>query len=283
MKRNALSLRALTRWLVQCPMGAVAALALVAISPTWARNLPGIDALRDAPPAAKSLTQNQSLKKADTGAQTNFDSRLGVPTFLWGQASAMTGNAAAPTSDPVAAARAYLTGLGTQYRLSAADAAQVPHLFTQTLPNGAALVKFRNRINDIEVFREDAAVLLGADRSLIAIGGYVMSGDGSAPFTLPATSAAAVALADWSFAAGTAAAFSAVENRDGYQHFALPADSVSADGSQLAIPLRVKPVLFRLPTRLVPAYYVEVQVRDGLEARQGLTGIRRAVPRTGIE
>ncbi len=244
----------------------ILALALVVSTEAPARNLRGIDALRDAAPVGKSLEQNQSAKKGDVTAQTQFDSRLGVPTFLWGQASGAAANlsaAAAASSDPVPVARAYLTGLGTQYRLSSADVAQLPVLLTQTMPNGATLVKFRNRINDIEVFREDAAVLLGADRSLVAIGGYVMSGDGTAPFKLSAASAAEAALGDWSFAAGTASALVATVNRDGYQHYALPDGTLSADGSQLAIPVRTKPVLFRLPNRLVPAYYVEVQVRDG--------------------
>ncbi len=245
---------------------AILAVSLVVSTAAPARNLRGIDALRDAAPVSKSLEQNQSSKKGNTTAATNFDSRLGVPTFLWGQASdaaASLSAAAAASSDPVAVARAYLGGLGAQYRLTHADAAQLPLLLTQTMPNGATLVKFRNRINDIEVFREDAAVMLGADRSLVAIGGYVMSGDGTAPFKLSAASAAEAALGDWSFAAGNGSALVATEKRDGYQHYALPEGTLSADGSQLAIPVRTKPVLFRLPNRLVPAYYVEVQVRDG--------------------
>lgn len=265
MKRSAIASRLGFRFpaLAVVPtLAAFSALALVASAPTAARNLPGIDVLRDSPIIERQQVPNSSAKKAEIWTQTNFDSRLGVPTFLWGQSRGTSVNAATPSSDPVAAARSYLAGLGGQYRLSATDAAQVPHLFTQTMPNGAALVKFRNRINDIEVFREEATVLLAADRSLIAIGGYVMSGDGTAPFKLSAISAAAVALADWSFDASTLGALSAGVNRDGYQHFALPAGALSTDGSQLAIPVRVKPILFRLPTRLVPAHYVEVQVRD---------------------
>ena len=275
MKQNAFHLSSWTRQLGSVISAGIAVLAWLVASEASARNLRGIDALRDAAPVGKSLEQNQSAKKADAPAQTHYDSRLGVPTFLWGQtdgrtagiattATTATTGAAAAVSDPVAIARAYLAGFGAQYRLTAADAALVPLLLTQKMPNGATLVKFRNRINDIEVFREDAAVMLSADNRLVAIGGYVMSGDGSVPFKLSGTSAAEVALSDWSFAAGTASALTAVVNRDGYQHYELPVGTVSGDGSQLAIPVRVKPVLFRLPTRLVPSYYVEVQVRDGL-------------------
>ena len=244
---------------------------LMAAIPSSARNLRGIDALADSVPIGHVSAQNQTVKRADGTAPASVDSRLGVPTFLWGHAS-LAGQAskvasslisAAETSDPVAVARAYLTGLGAQYRLAAADAAQVPLLLTQAMPNGATLVKFRNRINDIEVFREEAAVLLSKDRSLVAIGGYVMSGDGAYAFVRSAASAAAIALSDWSFAEGIESALIALQHRDEYQHFGLAPGTLSEDGSQLVIPVRVKPVLFRLPERLVPSHYVEVQVRDG--------------------
>ena len=229
-----------------------------------ARNLRAIDALATAQPSPEV----SSLKKAATGGEATIDSRLGVPTFLWAQrggdiTAQVSAIASSAPSDPVSAARAYLSGLSSLYRISAQSANEVPLLFTQALPNGGAIVKFRNQINGIEVFREDAAVLLGADLKLVAIGGFILGGDGTAPFVVTPAAAAAVALEDWSFAAGTAALLRSVETRDGYQHFDLAAGTLSADGSQLAIPVRVKPVLFRLPTQLVPAYYVEVQVRDG--------------------
>lgn len=243
---------------------AIALLATFACTTLHAKNLRGIDALATAQPSPEV----SSLKKAATGGEATIDSRLGVPTFLWAQrggdiTAQVSSIAATAPSDPVTAARAYLGGLSSLYRISAQTANEVPLLFTQPLPNGGAIVKFRNQINGIEVFREDAAVLLGADLKLVAIGGFVSGGDGTAPFVVAPTLAAAVALEDWSFPAGTEAQLRAVETRDGYQHFDLPAGTLSADGSQLAIPVRVKPVLFRLPAQLVPAYYVEVQVRDG--------------------
>ncbi|MBC7709230.1 MAG: M36 family metallopeptidase [Rhizobacter sp.] len=243
---------------------AVALLVTLASTALLARNLRSIDALASAAPSPEV----SSLKKAATGGEVTIDSRLGVPSFLWAQrggdvTAQVSAIAATAPANPVAAARAFLGGLGSLYRLAAQNANDVPLLFSQPLPNGGAIVKFRNQINGIEVFREDAAVLLGADLNLVAIGGFITGGDGTAPFAIPPESAAAVALEDWSFAAGTAAQLRAVEARDGYQHFDLAPGTLSADGSQLAIPVRVKPVLFRLPTQLVPAYYVEVQVRDG--------------------
>lgn len=243
---------------------AVALLVTLASTTLHARNLRGIDALATAQPGPET----SSRKSVATGGEATIDSRLGVPTFLWAQrggpvTAQVSAIAATTPSDPVAAARAYLGGFSSMYRISAQAANEVPLLFTQTLPNGGAIVKFRNQINGIEVFREDAAVLLGADLKLVAIGGFISGGDGSAPFVIAPAVAAAVALGDWSFDAATAVELRAVEMRDGYQHFDLATGSLSTDGSQLAIPVRVKPVWFRLPSQLVPAYYVEVQVRDG--------------------
>jgi large repetitive protein len=195
-------------------------------------------------------------------------SALGLPTFFWAQPGGKYSNeaglmAARPTSDPVAVARAYLAGLSGQYGLSAQAVSEVPLLFNQALPNGGAIVKFRNRIDDIEVFREEAAVLLGADRKLVAIGGFISGGSAVAPFNLPAAQSAATALADWAFVPAVATQLLLTETRGDYQYFSLPSGSLSADGSALVAPVRVKSVWFRLPSGLVPAHYVEVQVRDG--------------------
>ncbi|MEO8507938.1 MAG: M36 family metallopeptidase, partial [Betaproteobacteria bacterium] len=75
--------------------------------------------------------------------------------------------------------------------------------------------------------------------------------------------ALAGALADFGFDAGVAQRLLRAREEGGYTHYTLPAGALSADGSSLSQTARVKPVWFRLPTQLVPAYYVEVQVRDG--------------------
>ena len=44
-----------------------------------------------------------------------------------------------------------------------------------------------------------------------------------------------------------------------------PERASSSDGSRLDAPLRMRRVYFRLPDQLVPAYYIEVQMRDGAQ------------------
>ena len=70
-------------------------------------------------------------------------------------------------------------------------------------------------------------------------------------------------LADWAFPAGTETLLTQTQARDDYEYFDLPAGLTSADGSRLAGAVRVKKVLFRLPSALRPAWYVEVFVQDG--------------------
>ena len=234
-----------------------------------ARELPGIDRLGEAPAAPAS-----SLKRAGSDA-THRHAQLNVPTFVWGQqpgAASYEKSAPAPDAasalitDPVATARDHLRRLAPLYGLPDSRIDPLPVQYSQTLKNGGAVVKFRNRIDGIEVFREEAAVLLGNDGQLVAVGGFVMGGDQNGTFFAPIPDAIAVALSDWSFADGLSSLLRASDAHDGYQYFQLPANVVSDDGSRVKSDIRVKPVLFRMPERLLPAYYIEVEIDDGQEA-----------------
>ena len=59
------------------------------------------------------------------------------------------------------------------------------------------------------------------------------------------------------------------------RRYALPPRRVSDDGAALAAPVRAKRVWFRLPGELVPAWYVEVQVREAAAARASALLVRR--------
>jgi hypothetical protein len=235
-----------------------------------ARDLPPIDRLADVAPARGSPGTTSGGDRTDTAIQRH--SRLGVPTFVWGQRGGAAGElarqaGAAAGDAPEAAARAYLRALGSLYGLSGTHAATLPLLFTQALPGGGALVKFRNRVDGVDVFREDAAVLVDRERKLVAVGGFVADGVGRARFGAKSADAAAAALADWEFAAGTAAALQSSGKSGDFERLTLPPGAASASGATLQRPVRVKPVLFRLPTELRAAWYVEAQVRDGGGAR----------------
>ena len=73
----------------------------------------------------------------------------------------------------------HLRDVADLYRITAAevDALSVHNL--QRFPNGAAIVRFRNPIDGIEVFREQVSVLLDPSGGLVAVGGFAMGAPAS--------------------------------------------------------------------------------------------------------
>ena len=249
-------------------VAALACAAALALPLAQARELAPIDALGKAPlaiqPKAAALPANvQSLSREE---------RLGLPTFVQLRTSTMAKAGAAPAS-PADAARAQLKALAPWYGVTpqVVDAAPLHHV--QTLPSGASLVRLTNQRDGIEVFRDQATVLLNAQSQATAIGGYLGS-TAPAPTLkaalatgLGAADAIARALQDWGFDADVAqqlqaAAPPAPGDPGPYQWWTLPAGVVGVGGATLPEPVRTKPVWFRLPQGLVAAYYLEVQVHE---------------------
>jgi len=263
--KKAMQPRALLR-----ALGVGVALAGAAL-PAAARSLPPIDALADAPAVATPARVSAQLNTAVSRDAIQMHSRLGVPTFVWGQQIALPNQIAATagittrTAAP-AAARQYLQGMAGLYNVSPAQVNAASFVYAEDLPAGGAIVKVRNVVDGIEVFREEAGVILDSDRRLVAIGGYLMDRTPYAPYRLDTTNAIGKALADWTFAPTVAAQLAFSDAQGDYQSFVLPAGTRAADGSTLAGPVRAKRVLFRLPGGLVPAYYVEVSVKDAASA-----------------
>ena len=251
--------------------GALLAVAALLALPLEARVLARIDALAAAP-AAPAQAPVAALRAAAAGA-SHVDARLGVPTFVRGGDAAATlralAKAPAPKAalDHEAAARAHLTDLAGLYRIAPAEIAALPVHDFQRLDGGGAIVRFRGQVDGVEVFREQVNVLVDRAGGLVAIGGFALGAPagGAKAAAEPAVSAAgavAAALADWRFAPGVAGELRAADAAGGYTTFALPEGAASDDGSALHA-ARAKRVWFRLPDRLLPAFYVEVQVRDG--------------------
>lgn len=219
------------------PMFAAIVLAVGGVDTVVARDLSPIDRLGDQGPMA-----GRQMTTTTPGAM-HMHQQLGVPTFLWGPRGSAVGRsatavAAAVSDDPVMAARAYFNELAPLYALPSGHTDTLQPAYTQKLADGAAIVKFRNRINGIDVFAEEASVLLSPERRLVAIGGFLTGGDGSGAFGATAAQAAAVALADWSFGSGTASRLQANASRGGYEYLDLPAGATGTDGSRLAAPVR---------------------------------------------
>jgi hypothetical protein len=217
------------------------------------------------PAAARVAPTASASALREASPAVTLDATTGVPAFLWGaDAARVRPGSAKAALDPEAAARAALGDLADAYRLDAADVAALPMHDLQRLPDGAAIVRFRNAIDGIEVFREEANVLVDRDGALVAIGGFVSGAPAgrrtSAP-TAPPQSAVAAALGDFGFRREVAGAFTLTGADGGYRRLALPPGTRSADGAQL-VSARARPVWFRLGGALVAAHYVEVAVRD---------------------
>ena len=248
---------------------ALLAAALVMAGAVSARDLARIDRLGDAVPARG--TAITGMLSAANSESVRMHSRLQVPTFLWGNSgSPVAASIAAVTPsvprNAVDAARSYLRGLDSFYTLRPGQLDTLAPGATHNFANGGALVKLRNRLDGVDVFREEAAVLLSPERKLVAIGGFLMGGYAAGAFDRSAAEAAAVVLSDWSFAGNLAPTLRVVDTRDGHEYLDLPPGlNSSPDGSRLDVPLRVRPVYFRLPDQLIPAYHIEVQMRDGTQ------------------
>ena len=249
--------------------------AVLALPLAHARELAPIDALGEAPPALQRKAAQ--LLPAHVERLTR-EERLGVPTFVQLRPAAVPQAQAEAKAamDPASAARAELKALAGLYGLTPQEVDAAPLHHVQTLPGGARLVRLTNQHGGIEVFREQATVLLDAQSRATAVGGYLGStapaptAKAAPPARLDAADAVARALQDWGFDAAVArqlqmAAPPAQGGASPYQWWALPPGVAGAEGATLQQPARAKPVWFRLPQGLVGAYYVEVLVREGGE------------------
>ena len=263
-----------TRFIALCGrLLAVFALAslVVAAPPVEARRLPPVDLAAD---AARSAAGDAGTEAALAPPGVSHDARVGAPAFLWGEVAraGLVAGEGRPSPkralEPAAAARAHLAELRDAYGLTADEVTALPLRQLQQLPDGAAIVRFGQAVDGVEVFREYANVLLDRERELVAVGGALAGARSVAPKRAHAQlrgpeHAVAVALAEQGFPAAIAASLQPAGAGDGYVRLALPRGMRGDDGSELVDPVRAKAVWFRDRAGLVPAYYLETQVRDG--------------------
>ncbi|MBB5207980.1 M36 family metallopeptidase [Chiayiivirga flava] len=240
-----------------------------------AQSTEGFDALsrtaaaRDAAGSAPRIDAS-ALRRLDVHG--HHDERLGVPNFLWVGDASPARAVSARGADPVRAARDQLRTLAPLYRLSDAEIDALEAYDRQTMPGGAQLVRLRQRIDGIDVFRDSMTLLSDADGRLTAVSGYLLGDtrsrrDASTAahgFVLDAQDAIARVLDDHGLdGAPLAAALQAQTLRadaGGYTRYTLPVPAQTGDALRVLQPPRVKPVWFRMPEGLVPAWYVESEV-----------------------
>ncbi len=221
-----------------------------------------------APVAAKDLGEFDAFAsiqrlKAGLDHPTSVSSRLRTLPAPTGAAKF---NAVA---DPTRSARAFLDSNARRLGAGVAGAEVLVDVDHQVLGSGAHLVRFQPQRGGIEIFRESLNVLLDTASHVRAVSGMVEGAgeelpapDGRRGFALAAADAAALALEPYGLApTATRSALHKGEPQGAYTRFSVAGNALTrVDG------LRVKPVYYRMPDGLVPAYYVETVVASPVEA-----------------
>ncbi len=266
------------------------ALGLVLVSATaFAKPKPNIDAFG----ARTGASQNDAAVRqsardlVNPGSSIHTESRLGVPTFLWvGKGAAAARSSLRPRvavrgdDNKVAAARAALSDYASLYGLSVLDLNSVAVSHVHDVGRGPIVVKFRQHINGIPVFREEIGVVMNRDLEPIALSGYVASAltpgarSGARVFSLDAAAAAAVAVNDATGARISPHQLVPAGHSGGYDYYLLPDTSPAG----LVEPVRIKKVYFHLPEGIEAGYFAEVIARSG-DVPEHVLSVDGPVPR----
>jgi large repetitive protein len=229
--------------------------------PAAGGTLPDVDAFAAAPPARRALAR-PAEDVARSGTMVHVEERLGVPTLLQLAQAGAHGRAAllGKAVEAPGAARAHLLDLAPLWGLDERDVVGARLVQVHDTGKGPIVVQFRQEAFGVPVFRDEMRVALNRAYEPVAVAGYLPSVAGlSEPvFTLDAREALLRALRDF----GGAAAGDVERLRPaagGYERLGL----AGARRGLLAAPARAKKVLFHLPSRLEPAWYLEVDASAG--------------------
>jgi len=233
---------------------------------------PNFDALsQTARRPEASLQSNQQIEGARV---SQSEPRFDVPTFLWatnqGEAINLRSEGIQRKTDEAEAAKTHLGRFANQYRLNKVEIASAKVASVHDTGKGAIIVKLRQNVNGVEVFRDEINVIMNRNLQLIAISGY-LTGDTtanvSADFNIQPENALATAIQDLTGASVESSSLRPLETpasakgADNNPYLLFTADNNSLKGVVLSDePSRVKKVMFHLPEGYVPAYYVETSV-----------------------
>ncbi|HEX6099721.1 MAG TPA: M36 family metallopeptidase [Thermoanaerobaculia bacterium] len=241
-------------------------MAVLLAGSAFAKNLPNVDAFGATKPG-RSPQAALAAKAGDllrAGSKIQAESRLGVPTFLWlSQDAELSGRPRpnGPERPEIAAARGHLAELADVYNLAPADVlAAVADMVINT-GRGPVIVKFKQQLNGVDIFREELNVVMNQQLDAIAVTGYISSQNtpaaqgGGMDWSLAAPNAATNALRDAALNDIGNAQLVKAFTRDGHDFYNFLSP---VPGVVLEEPVRMKRVYFHVPDGLIPAYFVEV-------------------------
>ena len=254
-----------------CLLGILSLAPGLATSAGAAIDKPFYDAAVQAP-AAKGASSAGLVGDRFPAYVASFDETRGLPSFVW----AIRAGAPVPGENAVQAARGYLKRHSGLYGLSAQALATVTPTAVHDTGRGGIIVSFGQEIDGVEVFRDQISLLMTRDLELVALGGYLhpratpqrIRAGSRLAFQLPAEDAVARATRD--MYGQTLSVTAHGQEANGYRDYVLERASGAPAGNAVTLtqPARAKQVLFPMPDRLVPAYYVEVfaQIGTGRES-----------------
>src|ERR1035437_2878596 len=239
-----------------------AALLLLAF-PAAARTLSEFDAFAALPSAHRALARPAD-EVARPGTAVHVEERLGVPTFLRPARAGESGRRALSRKgvEAVGVARAHLVDLAQLWGLAEEDVLFAPLQQVHDTGAGAIVVQLRQEAFGVPVFRDEIRIAMDRSYEPVAIAGYLPSVAGlSEPvFALTAAEALVRAGANLGIVGVTPADVESLGPAPGgYERLGF----AGGRRGRLATPPRAKKVLFHLPGRLEPAWYVEVDAANG--------------------
>lgn len=193
------------------------------------------------------------------GIKTQFDDATGLPTFLWTRHHPEVAQSAVLSYE--GKAREYLKIYAPIYGYSQAilDSARLRYI--HDIGRGPIIAKFQQYIDGIEVFETEMNVNMTRDTQVVSLSGFLFPHDPSATnttFDLDFTQVIAASFLDLNRQEIAPEDLELVETRDDYQYFDFKPGTRDGNPLLMLIPARVKKVLYGLPERLVPAYYIEL-------------------------
>lgn len=231
----------------------------------FAKDRPNYDALENRS-ASKDLSPDAKEKAAKLvkhGSTMQVEKRLGVPSFVFANtaSSQNRGQKSGPGAEE-SAARGHITKFAPLYQLDDIDVATAEVKSVHNTGKGAVIVQMKQKIDGVEVFRDEMKVVMNQKLDLVAMSGYIptWTKNRTGVFTLSPAQAIAIAFQDLTDAGIDAGALQWSENRDQFDFFSLDAQAENTIGLHMVEPSRVKKVMFDLPEGLEPAYYLELNV-----------------------
>lgn len=243
------------------------AVALLFASSAYAKKLPNVDAFGlqkgKGNNAADLARKGKDLVRK--GAPIQVEPRLGVPTFLTlrNEHPQLSGGVVGNSGErpEVAAARAHLGAVSSLYGLSHDDIGDVIPVALMNTGKGPVVVKFKQEIGGVEVFREELNLVMNQKLEAVAVSGYLapqetpLANPGQNSWTRQPARVGLDALDDATDVNLGGATLNKAFDREGYDYYTLAAPVA---GLTLLEPVRIKKVWFRMQDGLVPAYYIEV-------------------------